>query len=332
MKYPINRMGDLMNKFWDDFPNINKELVNVKDIIKTKSRCFQKDIERGITDLVDSGGKLLRPAFVILSAGFGKYEREKINNLAAVVEMLHMATLVHDDIVDDAHTRRGAETVQSKYGKDYAVFMGDYLFAKCFMLLSNDTSMENIKNVAKSVSKICIGEIDQFANRFKPNTSVKKYLKRISAKTSALFALSCYIGASESGCDEKFSKQIAKAGYYIGMAFQIIDDILDYSGDEKTVGKPLGNDLKQGVFTVPLIYALKTNNKTLDKLVKQQTYTEEDIKRIIEITKEEKGIEKARELAEKYTKKAFKQIEGLPDNENKEVFNYIAKRLLTREY
>ncbi len=321
-----------MNSFWNDYPVIRDELSNVNEILRKNAKCSQNKIENSLLELVDSGGKMLRPAFVLLSGQFGKYDAPKLYNLGAVVEMLHMATLIHDDVVDDAPLRRGSATVQSKYGKDYAVFMGDYLFSKCFMLLSQNTSMENIKQISKVVSRICVGEIDQFSYQFIPNTSIKKYLKRIGAKTSALFALSFYIGASESGCNEKMCKNLGRLGYNIGMAFQIMDDILDYSGDEKTVGKPVGNDLKQGVFTLPLIYALRNEKNGLMSILNKDTYTEKDIKVIIEKTKSLKGVEKAKKLAERYTEKAFKQIAELPDTESKETLKGITERLLNRDY
>lgn len=321
-----------MSNFWNEYPDIKNELEIVKNIMKENVKSAHKDMEKALLDLIDSGGKMIRPAFVLLSGRFGEFDGDKLYSLAAIVEMLHMATLVHDDIVNDARLRRGSPTIQSKYGKDYAVFMGDFLFAKCFMLLSNNTSMESIKGVAKVVSKICLGEIEQFSSRFTPNLSVKKYLKRIGAKTAALFSLSCYIGASESGLDEKQCKSLAKVGYYIGMAFQIIDDILDYNGNQGSVGKPIGNDLKQGIFTLPLIYALRRDNNTLSKILCKNDYSEEDIKKVVEITRKSNGIEEARRLAKKYTDKAFKQISALPDNESRKIFMDVAKRLLNREY
>jgi len=321
-----------MNSFWKDYPVIKDELYSVKTILKQNVRCSQSTIEKALLELIDSGGKMLRPAFVLLAGRFGNYDSIKLTNLGAVVEMLHMATLIHDDIVDDASIRRGSKTIQSKYGKDYAVFMGDFLFSKCFMLLSKDTSMENIREVSKVVSRICVGEIDQFSSRFIPNTSIKKYLRRIAAKTAALFALSFYIGASESGCDKKMSNNMGKLGYNIGMAFQIIDDILDYNGEQETVGKPLGNDLKQGVFTLPLIYALRNENNALISLLNKDFYTDGDIRNIIDKTKKLKGVEKARNLASRYTDKAFKQIKELPDIESKKILYDITERLLSREY
>ena len=134
-----------MNKFWDKYPSLSTDLEQVLEIMKSNVKNREKIIEEALLNLINSGGKLLRPGFLLISSGFGNYDKDKSCNLAAVIEMLHMATLIHDDIIDDAKNRRGQETVQSKYGKDYAVFMGDILFARCFMALSTNTSIENMK-------------------------------------------------------------------------------------------------------------------------------------------------------------------------------------------
>jgi len=318
--------------FWNDYPTVQRELSIVDNILRENAKTSQKVIENSLLELLDSGGKLLRPAFVILAGGFGEYKREKITKLGAAIEMLHMATLVHDDIIDDAKFRRGRESVQSKYGKDYAVFIGDYLFSKSFMVLSKDISMDKIRDISKVVSRICIGEIEQFSSRFIISTSIKKYLKRIAAKTAVLFALSFHIGAHESGCDEKLTKKLERLGFNIGMAFQIIDDILDYSGDEKKVGKPLGNDLKQGIFTLPLIFALRENSNGLIDILSKEFYTDEDIRTIINKTQDLKGLDRARDLAKRYTEKAFKIIDELPDVENKWILKDVTEKLLYRSY
>lgn len=327
-----NCKGDLMNSFWSKYPDMEKELYKIIRIMKENVKCNQKTIETALINLIDSGGKMLRPAFVLLSGKFGKYDSEKLCRLGAVIEMIHMATLVHDDIIDDANLRRGKTTIQSKYGKNYAVFMGDFLFARCLNLLSDDILIENIRNVSKVVSKICIGEIEQFSSRYNLNVSIKNYLRRISAKTAALFSLSCYIGASESDCNESLCKYLARVGYNIGMAFQIIDDILDFEGDWNIVGKPVGNDLKQGIFTLPLIYALKSGDKKLINILSKADYNYNDILEIIEITKKLKGTDRAITLAKKYTKKAFNLISELPDKKSKFIFLDVAERLLKREY
>lgn len=321
-----------MNKFWDKYPSLSTDLEQVLEIMKSNVKNREKIIEEALLNLINSGGKLLRPGFLLISSGFGNYDKDKSCNLAAVIEMLHMATLIHDDIIDDAKNRRGQETVQSKYGKDYAVFMGDILFARCFMALSTNTSIENMKLLSEAIFNICTGEIEQYSSHFSQNLSVKKYLKRIAAKTAALFSLSFYIGSFESGCSIKLVKNLSRIGYDIGMAFQIIDDILDYTGDAKFVGKPLGNDLKEGIFTLPLIYAFKIDRQRLEPILSKNNYSDSDIKNIISITKELGGIDKARDLAKKYTYKAFDRIAKLPDCESKKILHEVTNKLLWREY
>lgn len=321
-----------MSTFWKEYSDIEKELEIVKNIMLNNVKCSEKNIEAALVNLINSGGKMLRPAFLILASRFGELNSDKVYNLGAVIEMLHMATLIHDDIIDDATLRRGNETIQSRYGKNYAVFMGDFLFSKCFMLVSDGTTVENLKKISKVIAKICIGEIDQFSHKFSRNVSINKYLNRIAAKTAALFSLSFYIGASESGCSEKFCKNIGRAGYNLGMAFQIIDDILDFSSEELIIGKPVGNDLKEGIFTLPLIYALKKGNNDLAETLKKELYTNDDIKGIIKMVDSSGGIEMSRELARKYTDKAFKHLSLLPESNSKDILMDITKKLLVRDY
>ena len=179
-----------MKNFWNKYPEIDKEIQGVVNIIEKNAKCRDKIVEGSIIELLHSGGKMLRPSFVILSSKFGNYDKEKARALGAVVEMFHMATLVHDDIIDEATLRRGKETVQSKYGKNYAVYIGDYLFCICFKILAQIASKSTVKVDTMSMSRICMSEIDQLNSRFDKNVSVKKYLKRASGKTAELFSLS----------------------------------------------------------------------------------------------------------------------------------------------
>ena len=321
-----------MDSFWNQYPVIKNDLITVIDKMKKNLKCRDKFIQDTLCELIDSGGKMLRPAFVLIAARFGEFNPEKIYPLAACIEMLHMSTLVHDDIVDDSKTRRGTETIQSKYGKDYAVYMGDFLFCTCFKILSESTRLDEIKLDSKVLSRICIGEIEQFSSQFDLKLSVRKYLRRISLKTAELFSLSFYTGAAESKCSTTLSNQFWQIGHYIGMSFQIIDDILDYTGDPKKVGKPLGTDIKQGIFTLPLIYANETCHDELFKILSKKSYEDIDIKTVINITNNNDGIKKARELAFKYSNKAFERINMLPENEYKNIIYEITKKLLKRDY
>lgn len=321
-----------MDNFWNSYPRIKENLDYAINIMEQNAKCKDKVIEGSILELIHSGGKLLRPGFVIISSGFGDFEKKRACSLAAVVEMLHMATLVHDDIVDDSKLRRGNETVQSKYGKDYAVYIGDYLFCKCFKLLSENSSLKAINVDSNSMTRICFGEIEQLNSRFDSKTTVKSYLKRIAAKTAELFALSLYTGASSSGCSDMLSRKFWNIGHNIGMAFQIIDDILDYSGKEDVLGKSTANDLKQGILTLPVLYAAGEKNKDFIELLSKNQYSDEDIKAIGDYVKNSKAVDKSIELAKRYSDRSIKLIKSLPDNENKDVLLEITKKLLIRNY
>lgn len=321
-----------MNNYWSKYPLVKNDLEIIEDILKDNMKCKEKKIEESLMGMVDSGGKMLRPAFLLLAGRFGKFNSKKLYPLATVIELLHMATLIHDDIIDNSEFRRGKKTIHAEYGSNYAVFTGDLLFTRCFMLLSNNTSINNMKLVSRIIARICQGEIEQFSAHYQIDNTVKQYLKRIATKTSALFSLSLFIGASESKCSKDLCKELSRIGYNIGMAFQIIDDILDYEGSENVVGKPLGNDLKHGIFTLPLIYTLKVENNGLSDVLAKRNYCNEDIKHIINKTIQLGGLGRARELAKRYTTRAFDRLNALPNCESKRILIEVTETLLVREY
>lgn len=321
-----------MNSFWKEKPIMIEHLNQVDQIIIEQLTVKQHKMNEILQDLAKSGGKRIRPGLCALGAGFGTKPIDSIYPLAAVLEMLHLATLVHDDIIDDATHRRGNLTTQQKYGKDYAVYTGDYIFTKCFEILAENYELHHMKELSRAISRICVGEIEQFDGRFRSDTSVKKYLKIIGAKTSALLATSLAVGAYEAGCDEAICKKLGKIGLHVGNAFQIIDDILDYMGDEARVGKTLGNDLKQGYYTLPLIYALRKNDKQLKELLASDVYDDQVIQQIICRVNELGGVRKAKELAQKYTAKSLKEIASLPNCQSRDDLQWLTNRLLVREH
>lgn len=321
-----------MDNIWNKYPEIKNELNEVLSLMKKNVKCKDKKIENSIIELIESGGKLLRPAFVLIGSKFGDNDRNKSIPTAAVIEMLHMATLVHDDVIDDSKLRRGKETIQSKYGKDYAVYIGDYLFCVCFKILATNESLNAIKMDSKAMSKICMGEVNQLNARFSMKLSVKDYLSRISGKTAELFSLSLYLGSTECNAPTKVSRELGKIGHNLGMAFQIIDDILDYEGSDESIKKSAANDLKQGIYTLPLIYAYNNNKSEFNKYLGKDNYNDEEIREIINLVKANNGIEMAKDLARKYMNKCFKGIDILPENEYKYVLKEIASWLLLRTY
>ena len=323
-----------MSMLWENYPDFVKELENVKKIIKENVKSSEKEFDEAISPLVNAGGKMLRPAFLLLAAKFGEYDYKRMHNLAAAIEMMHMATLVHDDVVDESEQRRGTETIQHKYSKEYAVYIGDFLFCQCFIMLSEvGYSKDILRDISKAISKICMGEIRQYNIRYLRNTSLKKYIKIISGKTAALFAISFYAGSKESNCSEKTSKLLGRVGYYIGMAFQIIDDLLDYNGDAKKLGKNAQSDLIKGYYTLPLIYAMETDTENkISTILDNSSLNDSDVYNIIVLVNKYKGVDKAQNLADKYTKKAFDYIERLPNCESKDIIKDITPKLLKRKF
>ncbi len=324
-----------MSGFWAKYPSIESELKSVSDIIEKVNRSSESYLNASLDYLFLAGGKMIRPAFVLLGSHFGTQREqgeEKLMHLAASIETLHMATLVHDDIIDESKLRRGQESIQSKYGKPYAVYMGDYLFTQCFIMLSEyDFKVENIKKVANAIKRVCVGEMLQYQRRYKIDRSTKNYLKVISGKTAALFAISLGVGAYESGADEATARLLGKAGYNIGMAFQIIDDLLDYSGTAESFGKDTKADLMKGYYTLPVIRSLGTGvSAQVESILGKVNLSEEDIDQLIMLTKHSGALEDTQALAVKYTDRALKCLGKLPDCQAKDILMEIVPIMLKR--
>lgn len=312
---------------------IGDELEKVDEYIKSSLLSKQKVLETALRDLLEAGGKRLRPALLLLSGKFGRYDEEKLIPLAAAVEILHMATLVHDDIIDDSKMRRGRPTVQSRWGKDIAVFTGDFLFARTFLLLAHSTTVENMQGLSRVVKAICEGEIAQYQSRYDKSVTVKQYLKRIGRKTALLFALSCYIGAHESRCRPELVRRLREFGFNFGMAFQITDDLLDYKGDEAKTGKPVGSDFVQGVYTLPLIYAINSPYRDeIAGILDKEGYAADDVKRVIELVHASGGVEYSRNMAKKYLDRAGEFIDDLPSIPARAALENLLDGLTERSY
>ncbi|WP_225228942.1 polyprenyl synthetase family protein [Bacillus sp. PS06] len=322
-----------MHKMWNAYPELKVDLSMVLNLIESHIRVRDKTVESTIKELIHSGGKLLRPAYSLLCAQIGPTrEKEKAIAVAAALESLHMATLVHDDVIDQSDTRHGLKTIQTKHGNNFAIYSGDYLFCVCFTLLSRyATSLAHLEFNSRSMEKILSGELDQLNSRFQTNVSVKNYLSRISGKTARLFAVSCYSGAIESEASHYEAMRAWNMGHYIGMAFQIMDDILDFNSNLKTLGKPIMADIRQGIYTLPLIYCIQENREAfLPLLNKKDQLTDEDMVVIKDLITEYQGIEKAQKLAERYTQKAIEEIKKLPDGAYKETLFELTSNLLQR--
>lgn len=320
---------------WENLPALNNEL-ELFEALMQKQFSSKKNINSFLDhlslDIIQSGGKRLRPAMTIAAAMLGDYQREKVLNTALSVELLHTATLVHDDIIDNSVLRRNSPTVFATKGINTAVFTGDYIYVKSMQALAAaDLPMTYLTQLAKAVEAICVGEVEQFRGRGKL-PGFKTYLSRISRKTAVLFAACCAVGGHLGGIPEESVKYAARFGAYYGIAFQIKDDLLDMLDNPSKIGKPVGNDLKEGVVTLPVLMAAAKDEKLRSQIagflsgLKKKKPAQREIKRLIKLVIEADGIQDTQIILEKYIAKAERFLNKLPESQGREMLGYILKK------
>ncbi|MDA9471489.1 polyprenyl synthetase family protein [Enterococcus sp. 5H] len=326
-----------MNDFWKEFPTVQQQLNKTCELIKNQIKIRNKDIEEAIVELTYSGGKLLRPAFFFLFAQIGdqnKQDEQQLIKIAASIEILHMATLIHDDIIDDSPLRRGIITVQSQYGKDIAVYTGDLLFTEFFELLADTMNGSTFLHTnASAMKRLLLGELDQMHTRYKSDMTVWDYLRSVNGKTAELFSLSCLEGAHFGYASVEVQRLATRIGRHIGIAFQVYDDILDYTADSETLKKPVLEDLAQGVYTLPLIFAMQKSPESFSHyLAKGAEITPDEALETAQLVHQLDGVNDAKAFAKKVTEKALTDIEKLPECLAKEHLQQLTQLLLQRSF
>lgn len=324
-----------MLDYWNEYPKIQENLIQVKKLISQRLVINNKSIEEAITKFSSTGGKMIRPALFFLFADFGnKKDQEQLVKIAASLELLHSATLVHDDIIDDSPTRRGMPSIQSRFGKDVAVYTGDFMYTSYFELLAECMSQTPflLKN-AQSMKKVLQGELTQMAGTFNPDQTIKDYLRNINGKTTELIRLSCHEGAYFGGADEKLQSRAKRIGSAIGLAFQVYDDILNFSLELGNEQKPILTDVQQGIFTLPLLIARDEQPVIIRPyLEKPETLSQQELIQLALYVDKFGGIAGALKFAENLTQKALTEIQELPEGKSKEILKKVATQLLERSY
>lgn len=244
-----------MSAFWSSFPRVREGLERVRSRLREQAESLPADLRDELSPLVRREGKSLRAGLILLSSGGGLEHRDAVESAAAAIELLHLATLVHDDIIDQAALRRGEPALHQKLGPQKAVLYGDLLFAAAFRSVSRDVGSDSSRALADLVTVMAGSEIQQLNDRFRLPLSPRRILRKTMGKTALLFSLSLYVGAKEGGRPEPLARHLRRAGYALGMAFQIQDDLLDWIGDEKLLGKPVLEDLSSGIYTWPAALA-----------------------------------------------------------------------------
>lgn len=326
-----------MLDLWKRYPQVSEQLNDVNSLIQKLMISDNPAIQSLLNDCARQQGKMLRPGFFLLFSQLTATPAEKSDRLikiAASLEILHQATLIHDDIIDDSPLRRGAITLQAKYGKDTAVYAGDLLFTVFFQLLIETMNGTHyLKINADAMQQLLRGELSQMAARFQQQQPVTAYLENIRGKTAALFRLACLEGAYFGGSDSTTIELAGEIGENIGMAFQIFDDILDYSSSTGVLRKPVLEDVAQGVYTLPLLLAYQTApTEFKDLLDKRQHITKSEICQVAHLVRKHQGVNQAKKLAQSFTEKAAEKISLLPDSPVTSEISQLAQKLLKRKF
>ena len=302
-----------IHPMWHEYPTLAPELASALTLIEKQITTNNTPVAKAIMEMINGGGKLLRPAYCLLFSRFQDTDREKMIALAAAIETLHTATLIHDDIIDKSPTRRNQVTIQKQFGPDTAVYAGDYLFVVCFKLLAHyASSLRSIQQDSGSMEKILKGELDQMATRYQTQITINDYLKQVSGKTGQLFALSCFVGAYESGGTTNFAKTAEKIGMNIGIAFQLLDD--------------------SGVYSAPLILAMQRDRQAfLPLLAKKEHISDTEMIQLRDLVIKYEGVKQAYTMAQQRTELATAGLQKLPAGAARDDLIRLTESLLKRK-
>ncbi|MCC5608030.1 solanesyl diphosphate synthase [Nostoc sp. CHAB 5834] len=282
--------------------------------------------------LFGAGGKRIRPAIVLLISRATMLEQEitpRHRRLAEITEMIHTASLVHDDVVDESDVRRGVPTVHSLFGNRIAILAGDFLFAQSSWYLANLDNLEVVKLLSEVIMDLATGEIQQGLNRFDGGISIETYLQKSYYKTASLIANSSKAAGLLSEVSRETVEHLYSYGRHFGIAFQIVDDILDFTSTTDTLGKPVGSDLKSGNLTAPVLFAL-AQKPSLEVLIEREFAQEGDLEQALALIQDSQGIQQARELAAHHAKLAIEHLAVLPPSESHQALINIAEYTLSR--
>ena len=313
------------------FALVEDRIQLVEERMHAESLEYHPDLQAVLAYLLSSGGKRIRPIVTLLAGGMLGADEDHILNLAAAVELLHTATLVHDDLIDGAFLRRGIPTLNTRWSPGATVLAGDYIFARAAGFAASTNKIDLMRIFSETLATIVSGEITQLFNS-RGKVSRDDYYKRIYAKTASLFRASTLCAAMISPVDESVVDSMETFGYEIGMAFQIVDDILDYTGEQATVGKPVASDLRQGLVTLPGIYYAEAypDDENLQSIL-NGIYDDERMNLLVESIRKSGSIQQAMDEARQFVDRGIQAIADLPDNEEHRALVELAYYIVDRD-
>ncbi len=312
---------------------VAEDMILVEDLIESVKQVELPPLRRMLDHALATSGKRNRPALVLLAGTFGDYNLNRLVPLGTSIELLHTASLVHDDVVDGAVSRRGRRTANAIWDNALTVLLGDYMFANAAEMVTRTGSLEVTRLFALTLMKMTSGELDQDAAAFDVGKDIQNYLSRIGGKTASLFANATEGGAVLAGCDESTVDALRTYGYSFGMAFQIVDDILDFTGSEEVMGKPVGSDLLEGTVTLPGLLLLErfSQDNPIKKLFTAKRERDARLQEAIVAVRESGVLDTSMEMAREYVERANAAIAGLPDTDAHRCLVELGEWALHRE-
>lgn len=306
-------------------------LEEVELRMRQSAEINHANLDKAISQLLSSGGKRIRPIATILVGKLLDADIERLTMHAAAIEMLHTATLVHDDLIDGSLLRRGFPTLNAQWTQGATVLAGDYIFARAARLAAATGSLVLIDSFARGLMTIVGGEITQLFNQ-EFVTTHQSYLDRIYAKTASLFEVATEGAAVLSGSDEETIEAMKLFGYNIGLAFQIVDDVLDFTGEQSRIGKPVASDLRQGLITLPTLFFLEeqSNGKILIEGLQKKQIKENELEQIIDEIRSSSAVERALQQANEFAKTGEAQLELMPDKPERDALYELARYVVNR--
>ncbi|BBF87091.1 dimethylallyltransferase [Aquitalea magnusonii] len=311
---------------------IAEDMQTVDRVIRTRLHSDVVLIRQVAEYIITAGGKRLRPVLTLLSGKALGYEGEHLYELAAMIEFIHTATLLHDDVVDESDMRRGRETANALFGNAASVLVGDFLYTRAFQMMVTTNNMQILQVMAEATNIIAEGEVLQLLNIGNTELSEQDYLQVIQYKTAKLFEASARVGALIAQGSEAQIKALSDYGMYLGTAFQIIDDVLDYSGDADTIGKSLGDDLAEGKATLPLIYTMRQGPAAAADVVRQalENASRDRFHDVLAAVQSCGALDYAKNEAIKAAEQAIAAIADLPDTPVKQALVELARLSVDR--
>jgi geranylgeranyl pyrophosphate synthase len=313
------------------FDVVDDFMPQVEELLRSQAVGQHPDLESALAQLLSSGGKRIRPAVALLTGGMLGGDQQKIMTLAAAIELLHTATLVHDDFIDGADMRRGNATLNSQWSPAATVLTGDFIFARAARLASLTGSIEVMRNFADTLAVIVSGEINQLFNS-RGLANREDYERRIYAKTGSMFELATTAAALLSPVSEIVVERARSFGHDVGIAFQIVDDVLDFTGQQSTVGKPVASDLRQGLITLPALYYLEEHpdDPDLQVILSGNFPNSKQMDRLVDVICESSAIERSIQDAQEYINSARTSLHQMPDNYQRRALESLADYIIDR--